>query len=540
MPKSPKPVISPGQGLLLLMEHYSADVDKTKQLEKLYLSGAANASEQQKIRNLLKDKLLAPYQISYDANVINDDPTRRYFETHLSYESLKHGLDKIELEELTRHTEGLVHMLPPDQAGYGAYVLNGELRPSDNNMLKEYADYIKKIKSGILFEQFTPENRAKIELIVKSSFLGCVNGWFTTMPLNIYGTGLYHETIRGKTMLNEQDTTRNQNLGLMKGYMPLAMDDIARGEQAIPLLKPSDQATFVEHAIWPAMNFDKMVHPFSNSISGTMLCQLRAIAKLRNDNVTTLTASSEKMEQYIRLFTAAMLFGSGGHSLNEFTAPLSLQQTKIEFQTTPNFDQISLESMFLTNNKAGFKSALKDTIAYNAMVLQRQRLHAQIKGEVSFEPTQPTNRAIEVLKYNQEPRKLINSISEQKNNYAQRISSQFFSSKRVGAQKNKVIQAGLNQVIGLLKEGNLNASMKSIGALKEQVRSRFGKTNAWGQTSESYALIESIENALYTYHQDKLAIKSQLSVLKAPTPALEKVAEGAAGGAGQATKSTLQ
>ena len=108
MPQLTKPVISPGQGLLLLMNHYKNNERKTEQLKKLYLSGATDASKKQKIKSLLNDKILIGYKISYDAKVINDDPTRRYFETHLCYESLKNGLDKISIAELTSHTEQLI------------------------------------------------------------------------------------------------------------------------------------------------------------------------------------------------------------------------------------------------------------------------------------------------------------------------------------------------------------------------------------------------------------------------------------------------
>ena len=44
MSKNHKTVISPGQGLILLIAHYKDDVDKVNRLKKLYLSGADNVS----------------------------------------------------------------------------------------------------------------------------------------------------------------------------------------------------------------------------------------------------------------------------------------------------------------------------------------------------------------------------------------------------------------------------------------------------------------------------------------------------------------
>ncbi len=394
----PKHVISPGQGLLLLMNHYKKYRDIVEQLKKLYLSGAANVSQQEEIKSLLEDKILEGYQISYDASVINDDPTRRYFETHLSYETLRENLDKIEMATLTRHVDALIEMLSPEQVIAIDYILKGEAKYNDSDLIKEYADYIAKIKFGKIFEEFTVEDRAKIELIVKSSFLVVqkAEGKRSNMPLDIYGKGFFWQ---GKVVIEGQETTRNQNMGLMKGHMPLALDDVARGEQAIPLLKPSDQATFEKDTLaskttegskmteWSKMSFAKMVHPFSNSISGTMLIQLRSIAELRKNGATALTDSAEQMARYIQLLISAMIFGSGGHSLHEFIAPLLLPETRYEFQTIPEFEKISLESMFLTGNEAAFDSALAHTIAYNAMILKRQQLHAQIKGEATIEQT---------------------------------------------------------------------------------------------------------------------------------------------------------
>ena len=517
-----RPIISPGQGLLLLMKHYINDLDKMHSLKKLYLSGALDTSEQEKIKNLLKDPVLAEYQISYEPKVINEDPTRRYFETHLSYESLKHGLDKIHIDELTSHTDALIKMLPPDKASGIMHVLNGDVRTSDDNLQKEYADYISKIKSGKIFEQLSPENRKKIELIVKSSFLGVINAWYTPMPLDIYGTGFYNEAHKGKKMVEGQETTRNQHLGLMKGQMPLPFDDLARGDQAIPLLKPSDQATFIEHAAWPKMNFNKMVHPFSNSISGTMLCQLRSIAKLRNDGNDSITTSSQKMSEYGKLFTSAMLFGSGGHTLNEFTAPFSLPETKREFKTTPRFSEITLESMFLSGNEAGFDSALKDTISYNAIVLQKQQLHAQIRGETSLDPR---NKALKHLKTNQVPQPLISDIITAKDNYALRIRSQDFSQIRSGHSKNQIIQTRLADVLDNLKRGDFTSAIGRCISLKQEISSTFGTTNFWGQKSESYKLIESIEKSINKYHKDKLAIIDKFRSLRPTNIMAEKKAE---------------
>jgi len=81
---SPKIVISPGQGLLLLMDIYKNEPEKLIILKQLYLVGAEDNASNYDIREFLKDDKLAQYQVSFDNQVINDDSSRRYFETHLA------------------------------------------------------------------------------------------------------------------------------------------------------------------------------------------------------------------------------------------------------------------------------------------------------------------------------------------------------------------------------------------------------------------------------------------------------------------------
>lgn len=511
MPDPKKITISPGQGLLILMDHYKDDPIKVERLKKLYLSGATNPDERREIMSLLKDKALSQYHVSYTPETINNDPTRRYFETHLSYETLAHGLGKIDKKDLEDHFESLKGMLPKDKLAEVDRVLKGEFKESDNNLYKEYADYIAKIKSGKLFSKLTPEDREKIGLLAKCSFLGVVNAWHNELPLNIYGTGIYSEKNKGKLMVEGQNTTRNQSLGLMKGHMPIGLDDIARSETEIPYLKPSDQATFVERAQWVQSNFDKLVHPYSNSISGTMLCQLRSHAKLRNMGESKFTSSAQKMEQYSQLLISAMLFNSGGHTLNEFTAPLSLDPVKKEFRTTPGFDKINLESMYLTNNKDAFDAAIKDAIEYNKSVLLRDNLHAQIRGNV---PIEPKNPALLNLKIKQELLSTSEVISSEKDNYENKIKNQWFSSLRTGAKKNIFIQEGLNEAIKYIENGDIEKAQERVTRLKEDLVSKFGKNNFWGQPSDSYKLVDGLEKSLSAKQNIVSDYKQQIKHMK--------------------------
>ena len=508
--------ISPGQGLLLLIDHYKDDPTRVDKLKKLYLSGAETSADAEEIKTLLKDPVLSSYKVSFEATTINEDPTRRYFETHLAYESLTHGLGKIDHSELKAHVDNLHAMIPSNTKAEIEHVLRGKFRPQDSHLFREYADYISKIKTGEMFPQLSAPEREKIELLAKSSFLGVINAWYTPMPLDIYGTGIYSEENKGKEMLKGQDSTRNQNFGLMKGHMPLALDDIARSDKEIPYLKPSDQAAFVEQAQWVKSNFGKMVHPFSNSISGTMLCQLRANAKLRNEGHGVFTDSGEKMGQFSQLFVSAMLFNSGGHNLNEFIAPMALDSVRDEFRTTPNFDKINLESMYRVGNEEAFDAALNDTIQYNKTLLMRQELHAQIRGEIPFEPK---NGALIKLKENQFSVHIDKVIATLKDNYNKQVKKQFFSLVRAGAKKNRLIQDSLQTAILYVKENKIDQAQQVINELKTTLITEFGSTNLWGKKSESIRVVESVEAELQSAKEAVHGFKERLKAMKDPQTA---------------------
>lgn len=487
--------ISVGQGLLLLIAHYKSDKTKVDELKKLYLCGAEDNAN--RIIALLEDPILSHYQIADDPQTINNDPTRRYFETHLAYESLINGLNKLDQNDLEMHFNLLLSQVPSNDLVNLGHVLNGEFRETDNNMFKEYADYIAKIRSDTLFGHLLPIEKEKINLLINCTFLGviiCII-YNQFLPLNIYNTGIFTDNNRGRVLPQEQQTTRNQNLGIMKGHMPLAKDDIAYSDEIIPYLKPSDQSSFVNHAQFVVSNFNKLVHPFSNSISGTMLCQLRLHAYLRNYGWGIFTASAEKLSQYSQLLISAMLFGSGGHTLNEFTAIFSLDEVKREFSSTHDFDKISLASMFLTNNEKAFDQALEDTIDYNNAILLGEQLHAEIRALNQSNPS-------------------ISAINQLFHDYEHGQKSQWFPFLRAGVKKSELITTGLDVVKSHLMNNDAISATHAIKQLKNNIEAQFGKTNFWGEKSESLKLVESVENELVYMKPFNTQFKDRMSKIK--------------------------
>ncbi len=513
----PKIQISPGQGLLLLMDHYKDNETKLTLLKKLYLSGAITPEHGQEIRKQLSDEKLSVYEVLYDTNTINNDPTRRYFETHLAYETLKTGLSKVNIDDLRQHLRAIPEILPKefrDEVMISAQpILEGVfIEKKSDNFEIEFASYIAKLKEGKLFEKLSPEDREKIELLIKCAVLAVeVINW-TEFPLDIYNTDVFSKDYKGKILNREQDSTRSQHLGLMKGHMPLPGDDVALDQSVTPYTRPADQSTFNPEAGWVKENFDRLVHPFSNSISGTELAQLRVIAKLKNDGKSSLTESGDKMARYHQLFVSALLFGSGGHTFHEFIEPLTLPSVKKEFESIPGFDDLNLESMLLTGNEAAFDSALQDTIKYNRMILLRRNLHGELKNLKARDPS----LAVEQIELK---RNLIHGICSKMECYADKIEKQGFVSKRVGAKKNEMIRSHLKNILNLIQKDEIVSANNAIIALKEQIRTQFGTTDFFGTLSDSLQLIASVEYDVTRYQstRETLGAKPDQSPLSRPT-----------------------
>ena len=165
----------------------------------------------------------------------------------------------------------------------------------------------------------------------------------------------------------------------------MGRDDIALSEKKISYLKPSDKSIFKENAAWVKYNFNRLVHPFSNSISGTMLVQLRVLAGIKQHHMfDPLFLRIDSLSSYFKLMTSAMILHSGGHSYFEFLTPITLDAVREEFEDVPGFELLNMQSMLYTGNELAVEKAIVESRAYNRITLRRGELMPTIK-------TQPTN-----------------------------------------------------------------------------------------------------------------------------------------------------
>lgn len=373
--------ISVGQALLILLEKYRDDPAKYSELRHLYLSGAKSQHSKEAIESYLTSPFLTMYSISKAPEIINQDSSRRYFETCLAFETLKHQLNNFSQSELDQHLEAVKKTAPAKWGELYNDILAGYVTKSEDNTRLEYADYLLKLKKGEIFSEFSEVQRIQIATLVSAAFVGMIiaSQGSHLLPLDIYGSGIF--TQRGKE--EKIDPPLNSSaLGILQNTDPVPLNDPARMLKTQQFLKPSDQSVYDLDALWVKDNFARLVHPFSNSISGTMLCQLRVLAKIRKESIIddAIFSTKEKLASFFSLYISSLLFNAGGHTLHEFTAPISLEAVQTSFNDIPGFNSLDLDELFLNNNNGvAFDSALDKAIRYNNHIIQKSALKQEIR-----------------------------------------------------------------------------------------------------------------------------------------------------------------
>lgn len=310
-PLNQKVIISPGQALLLLMDAEPVGSEKFQYLAQLYLSGAETEHKREEMLDLFQDASLASYEVSLSARSISEDATRRYFETHLAYQTLSKKLDVISGDDLRTYAETTQSMLKEHAQDYvlldvslDVCYANAEnyieiekevkritgMHPDESDgfgvptilkVSKEYFHYIKSLQRGDIFPNLSKEDREKIKTIAQISYMSLLTSSFRRVPLNIYGQGYF----RKESIITKRgDRVTNDSLGLMKHGMPLPYyNEHARHKNNHEVSRAVDHSTFHPYTHWSVRNFERLVHPFSAGISGTMLGNLRVLLGVKDD-----------------------------------------------------------------------------------------------------------------------------------------------------------------------------------------------------------------------------------------------------------------
>lgn len=393
---------TPGQALLTLIEYYqdyNLDPEKLDKLNRVYISGASDSERSIELYDfLLNEEIMQDTDLTLNEKNINDEPERRYFETHLAYNTLAANLKYLDIKELEKlffnifnllqnHIKNLIACTNEMAIKTIDEVIDGKcLNPKFNKTNnREFNAYIQRLINGSIFQNFSLKNRIKVLWIVRILYAVQLSGWANSdMPLNIYNTHALYVN-KGKKQQSKEELisrgfVRNQNFGLLKGHMlTMGINDIAFSETPLSHVKPCDYFDFDDETTASYKLFQHLVHPFSNGISGLFLMLHRCFAKLHKENIKNIyTESLENFSLFIKTAISSILYYGGGHSIYEFTLLLSIPEVIETMQFIQGFATLNLEKLFYDTNRDAFDTAISNTIQYKNMLTLRKELHTEI------------------------------------------------------------------------------------------------------------------------------------------------------------------
>lgn len=399
--------LSVGESLLLVLDACEkAKVDNCilDKLNQLYLEGIKNEDDKDcvlAIKAILTSKM---YLVKSDPKTINEDPTRRYFETHLAYYILQNNAEFLDHNELKQFNQNLKKRLlslanDQDQLIKIEKTLSGQM---DDNLLNkyeiEYAELINALLKNDFYE--LSENACKnlYEIACSTMLATFITQMDNSMPVDIYNDSIFTMGMdgRGRIIKKSNHEVRTTAKGLMKATSPLPRyhdlvnpvkeyeDKKGKRKSISPFQRSADQANFMMESRWSQRLFARQTQLYANGISSTTLAQMRCILlqkRLGNPHY------SGTFQKYMTLFTALMIYNSGGHSFFEVFEVFKFPQ----FQELMLGEASMLESLaedklmyqwLCHDQKDAFKKALQATKIYMRTVLNKKMLNAEFTKKV--------------------------------------------------------------------------------------------------------------------------------------------------------------
>ena len=269
-PSSSNVIISVGESLLLFIDAgQKAGVPKDiiNKLKVLYLEGIKTESDAAFLQ-LVKQHLADSKQltVSFDPKVIDEDPSRRFFETHLAYRLMEPSAKKLDLKKLQTFTQELKDNLYKNinvqRKACVEFILDGVQHESLNKYQLEYAELIGKLKSHDFYglSAIACDNLCEI---AKSSVLATLNTQNDPkVPANIYKDSIFTMGIdgRGRRLKKGNTLVRTSAKGLMRSYTPLPDDGIVSERFFSPFQRSADQASYMIGSQWNQHAFARGTH----------------------------------------------------------------------------------------------------------------------------------------------------------------------------------------------------------------------------------------------------------------------------------------
>ena len=363
--------ISVDQALLILLDKNRDNQEQYLRLKKIYLSGVTDQNSLSYLKECLSSNDLLMYRVCDTFERANGAATRRYFESHLALETLKRCEDS---HDLQNYADELYDDAPSS--------INCELKEGT-----QYGDVLALIRNKMKL-QFVPNDAKNVSYAMIALSISAVEICRTNpkISLDIYDSKILSEKEKSTVCkIGDQQLVRLLHGGNLLSRSPLPMDDemfLTSDASDLDFTRGTLSSSGKEGSSWVNKLADSKIHPFVNSISGTMLAQIRlAIEKLK---CSTFPFNEERgFKDYFRVFISTLVYFLGGHSLFEFVDVFQIPDIEKALRGHIEYDFLTLESLFLVDNAQAFNCALEKSIKYNRKLIQRKEVHSSLFEKIT-------------------------------------------------------------------------------------------------------------------------------------------------------------
>lgn len=490
-------ILTLGESLLLAIEackKANLDQEILTQLNQLYLEGIKSETGKTFVKKLKAFFRSKNFVITSTPTLINNDPSRRYFETSLAYHILQTNAELLDHNSLCKFKQNLKRRLYSTQGiDYKQIrkiekILNGEIDEKELNKYElEYAELTHRLLKNDYYGLSEKACKNLYE-IACSTILATLNTQVDkALPANIYHDSIFTMGMdgRGRMIKPSNNAVRTTAKGLLKATSPLPLyDKIVNPEEEYTdstghkrtkpslFLRSADQANFMIESQWSQHLFSRQTQIYSNGISSTTLAQIRnLILQKRQGN----PYFCEAFQEYMTTFAALMLYNSGGHSFFEIFEVFKLGVSRELFPPeSMAFQALSDDTLMYQwlceMQQACFEAALQSTFKYTHAILNKKILNAEflkIQKKQSEHPVSSNQSDLHSAVLNTEPHEFAAFIKDLRDDQINELNYKKWTPLMVASRLGK--SAHVKQL--LAKGAKINKRVCGLSALELAIKS---------------------------------------------------------------------
>jgi hypothetical protein len=402
-------ILSISESILLAIDAYKKAKVGTSSLLKLYMlyiEGVKTVVDQTLISQINKVLTAKNYTVSADPRTINEDPTKRFFETYLAYYLLKNNaaeLDHQELEQFTTNIKNRLLALPEKEDSHTKLkvenILEGNVKEKKlTKYEKEYAELIAQLTKNKFYKLPAKACKNLLQIAAGVSFSTLNTQVDSSMPVDIYADSVFTMGMDGRGRINKKgnDNVKTTAKGLMKSTTPLyrygnlvnrVHKKYGDKKQYSPFQRSVDQSGYRIENYWVHRLFSLQTQVYSNGVSSTTLAQIRNMILEKRLGHSYCKGFFQK---HMTVFASLMVYNSGGHSFYEVFEVLKMRLCRELIGDDPTIleaieHDILMYTWLYVDQPEAFEKAMGSTLKYMDAILSQKILNAQFKTKYMTE-----------------------------------------------------------------------------------------------------------------------------------------------------------